>query len=153
MRFSKLLSQLNSNVVYSYTRLFSPQYSFHLQSLARKAQNCSDLPSQISKNRAIFIIVLDLFNIGFILDAAFNQPSVSNHLLKIFIANLLVYFVYYTIMKLVKREKIPHVAKAISIIGMGEISLNLSGLRIFSVSPLRNSLVFQLYKCFEHYRD
>ena len=72
----------------------------------------------MSKKRAIFIIVLDFVNVGFIMYGAFNQPDISTYLLMIFIGNLMVYFVYYVIMKFVKKEKIPLVAHLISVIAL-----------------------------------
>jgi len=81
-----------------------------------KARDCSFLPSQISKRRASFIIILDLVNIGFILLGGIKQPAVSTYLLGVFIGNLLVYFFYYVTMKLVKKEKIPTIAYFISVL-------------------------------------
>jgi len=81
-----------------------------------KARNCSFFPSQISKRRASFIIILDLVNIGFILLGGIKQPEVSTYLLLVFIGNLMVYFSYYVTMKLVKKEKIPPIAYFISVL-------------------------------------
>jgi len=87
-----------------------------VKALAGKARSCNFFPGEISKSRAIFIIVLDMFNVGFILLGAIKQPGVSSYLLMIFIGNLMVYFFYYGIMKLVKKETIPPIAFVISII-------------------------------------
>ena len=95
---------------------------FDLQALAGKARSCNFLPSHISKTRAIFIVVLDLVNIGFILLGAFFTPGVSTYLLMIFIGNLFVYLVYYCVMKVVKKEKFLPTAYVIAILSIGEIS-------------------------------
>ena len=113
---------------------------FFLQSFAGKARSCNFFPNQISKKRAIFIIVLDLINVAFILLGALNPPGISTYLLMIFIGNLIFYFVYYAIMKVVKKEKIPPIAYAISIIAIGEISLNFKVKTYFNPSLLQLQL-------------
>ena len=73
---------------------------------------------------------------AFILLGALNPPGISTYLLMIFIGNLIFYFVYYAIMKVVKKEKIPPIAYAISLIAIGEISLILKVKTYFNPSLL-----------------
>ena len=79
-------------------------------------------PKHVSRHRAIFIIILDTANVGFIVFGAIKTPEVSTYFLMIFIGNLIVYLFYYFLMKLVKKEKILPIAYVLSALSIGEIS-------------------------------
>ena len=82
IRGGKLLFQFPATCAY-YSRaqsiqggiLFKEIRYLFLQSFAGKARSCNFFPNQISKKRAIFIIVLDLINVAFILLGALQSSS------------------------------------------------------------------------------
>lgn len=88
------------------------------KSIIGKASDCNFWPTQKSKKRGIFIILLDCINIAFIAFGGWTRPNISTYLLMIFIGNLMVYFFYYLCMKLWKKEKIPVPAYFISILSI-----------------------------------
>ncbi|CAF1533549.1 unnamed protein product, partial [Didymodactylos carnosus] len=57
-------------------------------------------------NRMVLLILANVANIAFALYGAIHQPeSFPNHLLFVFLGNLLLYLTWYIIMKLIHREK------------------------------------------------
>ena len=62
-------------------------------------------------NRMIILVFANCLNIGFAMFGAITQPeSFPNHLLFIFLANLVLYLTYYIIMKLIHRERFTRTA-------------------------------------------
>ena len=53
------------------------------------------------------MIILHVINIAFILWGNIFKPNVSSYFLYVFICNLMVYFGYYCILKVVHKEPIP----------------------------------------------
>ena len=82
------------------------------------AKDPKNLKTSVPKKRTIFIAILDIFNIGLVILGGVSQPNVSNYFLFIFISNLMVYFSYYVILKLLHHEKIPVLAYIISILAI-----------------------------------
>ena len=71
-----------------------------------------------SRTRFVFVIILDLFNLGFVFWGIFKQPNVSKYFLFMFIGNLMVYFGYYCIMKILNKEFIPRVGKIVGLLAI-----------------------------------
>ena len=88
------------------------------QSLFEKAKDPKTLAKSVSRKRILFIIILDIFNIGLIIFGGVTQPNVSTYFLFVFIGNLMVYFLYYVSLKIVHHEKIPYQAYILSVLAM-----------------------------------
>ena len=79
-----------------------------------KRRKCLNL----SKKRLILILVLNALNLTFIVYGAVVSPGVSTYLLAIFVSNLLVYALYYIIMKLINKEKLTLLANLFAILSI-----------------------------------
>ena len=73
-------------------------------SINRAYQDRANFPKNFPNNkRMIFIYVVNAFNLVFLIVGAATQPGISSFLLGIFIANLLIYAIYYTVMKIIHK--------------------------------------------------
>ena len=66
------------------------------------------LIDSINKTKLIFVVFFNIINLGFIIFGNISQPNLplSDFFLFVFMGNLMLYFVYYFIMKLYRKEKI-----------------------------------------------
>lgn len=89
----------------------SGKWSFNLwvflkifQSLFRITTTRCQCSENYSSQRLVFVFLLNGINLTFLVVGAIFSPVISTLLLTVFVGNLLVYSVYYFIMKLVHRE-------------------------------------------------
>ena len=100
-----LILVLVTSIVYH-----SGQWSFNvwvfariLQSLLRVTTRCQ-CSENYSTQRLLFVLILNGVNLTFLVIGAVYTPIISTLLLMVFVGNLLVYSLYYFIMKLFHRE-------------------------------------------------